>query len=83
MRELPLSLLGVVSVDDWAAELGRTTRAVQRWIARGLIPAFVVGAPPRQTYLLRVADVKAFTPPPVGRPPKGTPAKPRRKPKGR
>ncbi|WP_439622334.1 helix-turn-helix domain-containing protein [Gemmata sp.] len=68
VREIALKDVGLLSVADAAAELGAAPRTVQKWIADGLLPVVVAGGGMRTVYLLRAADVKGFTPPPMGRP---------------
>ena len=82
MIEIPLSDLGMVSVEVWATQIGVSLRAVQRWIADGRIPAAAVGAGNRITYLLRLCDVNGFTLPLRGRP-VGPPKRPKKPRKGK
>jgi hypothetical protein len=51
-------------VREWVA------RTVQKWIADGLLPILCAGYGKRGVHLLREKDVKAFTPPPLGKRPK-------------
>jgi hypothetical protein len=69
MREIPLSDVGLISVDDAAARRKVNERTIRLWIQAGLLPVIVVGAGKRATYLLRAADVTAFTAPRRGAPP--------------
>lgn len=71
-NEFTLASLGLVTAQEWAAQLGRPLRTVQRWIQDARIPAIVVGTGHRTVYLLRLEDVAGFTPPPRGRPLKTT-----------
>jgi hypothetical protein len=68
IQEIPLSELELLTVGDVAALKGKAVRTVQKWILDGAIPVFVVGTGKRTVYLLRESDVKAFNPPPMGRP---------------
>ena len=57
----PEELIGTADV---AEQFNVTTRAVQRWIDRGMLPAnYVAGR-----WVVRRADVAAFVPPKRGRP---------------
>jgi excisionase family DNA binding protein len=69
--EIPLAKVGLMTVVEAAGRLGRSARGVQKLILDGHLPAVVAGAGRRAVYLVRESDVKAFTPPPMGRPPKG------------
>jgi hypothetical protein len=80
LSEIPLSEYGLMTVDEAAAARGWVVRTVQKWITDGLLPVVCAGHGKRGVYLLREKDVKAFTPPPRGRPAK---EKPEEKPKGR
>jgi hypothetical protein len=71
--EIPLAKVGLMTVEDAAAYIGRSVRGVQKFIAGGLLPAVVAGAGKsghRKVYLLRKVDLDGFTPPLMGRPPK-------------
>jgi len=68
LKTIPLKEFGLVEVADAAAMHGRSVRSVQNWIVAGQIPAVVVGQGKSVVYLLRLADVKKFTPPARGRP---------------
>ena len=69
MREIPLSVFGLESVPDVSARKGDgwSVRAVQNWIAAGLLPVVVVGVGRSAKFLLRTRDVDAFSPPGRGR----------------
>lgn len=69
---IPLADFGLCTVEEAAERLHSNVRSVQRWIARGLIPAVIVRGGERPWYLLRLVDVGRFQPPPVGYP-KGRP----------
>lgn len=77
MKIITLAELGLCTVEEAAAKRGCDPATVRRWASRGEIPCVVVGTGRSAKYLLRVADVDAFTPAPRGRP-KG-PAKPKAK----
>lgn len=87
VNEIPLESLGLIDVKGACARRGWAPKSVQNWINAGLIPVAVAAGGMRRTFLLRITDVDAFTPPPRGRPkvskpqPAPKPArKPRRKP---
>lgn len=63
-----LAEVGLISVKDAAERRGWSVKSVQNWIAAGLIPCAVAGGGMRTVFLLRLADVDAFTEPPRGRP---------------
>lgn len=75
MREVPLADVGLLSVAEAAARLDVAERTVQKWIQDGLLPVVVAGGGMRTVHLVRLADVKAFEPPPRGRPHKEEPVK--------
>jgi hypothetical protein len=66
--EIPREGTGWLAVEDAAEHHGCDARAVQRWIAAGLLPALVIGSGNRTVYLLRRRDVVAFRRPARGRP---------------
>jgi hypothetical protein len=66
--QIPLADSGLLSVEAVAARHGCTPRAVQRWVADGLLPAHVIGSGNRTVYLIRARDLKRFAPPARGRP---------------
>ena len=47
-----------------------TMRAVQKWVAAGLLPAVVASSGKRAVYLVRLQDLKGFERPTQGRPSK-------------
>lgn len=69
MVEIPLSEFGLMTVAEACAAKGWAAKTVQNWIGAGLLPAVVIGAGRSARFLLRKSDVKAFVPPPRGRPP--------------
>ena len=75
VTEILLSEFGLVTVDEAAKMRGCAVRTVQKWVADGILPALCAGKGRRGVYLLR-----AFTPPPRGRPaPSATRSSKRRK----
>jgi excisionase family DNA binding protein len=68
VREIPLSDVGLVTVEEAAAAKGCDPSTVRRWASRGNIPVIVVGKGRSAKFLLRKTDVDGFTPPPVGYP---------------
>lgn len=67
---IPLAACGLMTVAEAARRHGRSVSAIQRWIQAGrLRPIHVPAGGGRVLYLLRFADVDAFTPPPRGAPP--------------
>lgn len=72
VSEIPLSEFGLLTVEGAAAARGWGVRALQNWINGGLIPAARAGTGRRCVFLLRKADVDAFTAPPRGRPARDT-----------
>ncbi len=68
MKEFPLAESGLIAVKDAADRKGWAVKSVQNWINAGLLPVAIAGAGMRRTYLLRIVDVDAFTPPARGRP---------------
>lgn len=68
MREIPLSDVGLMTVEEAASVKGCDPSTVRRWASRGDIPVIVVGAGRSRKFLLRKTDVDGFTAPPVGAP---------------
>lgn len=74
MREIALSEFGLEPLADACVRKGWVQRTAQKWVQDGHLAAAVVGAGRSAKYLVRTADVDAFTPPPRGRPVKDKPA---------
>jgi excisionase family DNA binding protein len=68
IREIPLSDVGLMSVETAAQLKGCDPSTVRRWAARGEIPVIVVGTGRSRKFLLRKTDVDGFTPKPPGSP---------------
>ena len=73
ISEIPRAELGLMTVSEAAELRGWVVRTVQKWIADGLLPVVCAGDGRRGVYLLRVKDVKTFTPPTRGPKPKDKP----------
>jgi hypothetical protein len=68
VEELSLERFGLLSVEKVARMKGRDVRAVQRWIAGGLIPAVVISSGNRAVYLIPRKAAERFVTPARGRP---------------
>jgi hypothetical protein len=68
MIEIPLSDMGLISVDDAAARRHVNERTIRMWIEKDLLPVIVVGKGKRASYLLRAADVTTLVAPARGAP---------------
>ncbi|AMV24617.1 hypothetical protein VT84_09490 [Gemmata sp. SH-PL17] len=68
MIRIPLSDMGLISVDDAAQRRNVNERTIRMWIEKDLLPVIVVGSGKRESYLLRAADVTALVAPPRGAP---------------
>lgn len=66
--EIPLSSVGLLTLQDVAGRLECSLSAVQKWTAAGLLPVVVAGSGPKRTFLVREKDLKSFKRPPRGRP---------------
>jgi hypothetical protein len=75
MQKIPLSDHGLVTVAGVCASKGWSAKTVQNWVRAGLLAAVPLGSG-RGMFLLRIADVESFVPPPRG-PKPGTKYKPR------
>lgn len=71
VRELDLADFGLETVERAAARRGQNRATVRLWVAKGLLPAVVLGAGRTARYLVRPADVDAVPLRGKGRPPKG------------
>lgn len=68
VTRIPLSDLGLLSVDDAAARVGRNRSVVGHWIRTGRLPVVEAGSGNRLVYLIRAADLDAMIEPTRGRP---------------
>lgn len=59
VREIPLSEVGLETVEQAAARRGQAPATVRRLVAVGQIPAVIVGSGRSARYLVRPADVDA------------------------
>ncbi len=69
VREIPLSEVGLETCEAAAGRRKCDPATVRRWVNMGWVPAVVVGSGRSRVYLVRSADVDAFTPPKRGRQP--------------
>lgn len=68
IAEFSLASVGLIDVRGACERRKWNAKSVQNWINAGLLPACFATGSKRRTFLLRIADVDAFTPPPRGRP---------------
>lgn len=68
MNVIPLSDLGLLTVDDAAALRGVHERTIRAWVRQGRLPVVLVGSSNRQTLLFRKRDVERVKAPARGRP---------------
>lgn len=89
VKLIPLSELGLMTVEEAARERGCDPSTVRRWASRGEIPVVQVGTGRSAKFLLRKTDLDAFTPRSAGAPEgnqnakKEEPPKPAKKPRKR
>ena len=69
VRELSLADFGLETTEQAAARRGQSGPTVRRWVAKGYIPAVVVGTGRTTRYLVRIADVDAVPVREPGAPP--------------
>jgi hypothetical protein len=83
LRELLLSDFGLETTEQAAARRGQSPATLRALVAKGAIPAVVVGSGRSARYLVRPADVDAVPVRGKGAPPKPKPPAPKPAPKTR
>ncbi len=69
MKKIALKTYGLLTVLESAAELGVNPQTIRNWIAAESLPVVVIPGE-RESYLIRVADLRKVRLPVLGRPKK-------------